>query len=81
MQRHINMEEEYMRKLTWFMRREQGTKKKETGMAKVADASPSNSKSANMVQDTKWALSVHCSYNPYVHDACMFVCRFSRVVL
>ena len=39
----------------------------------VSDASPSNSESANMVQDTEWAFNVHCSYNPSVHDACMSV--------
>ena len=47
-------------------------KKKEAGMV-VVDASPSNSESANMVQDIEWAFNVHCSYNPSVHDACMSV--------
>ena len=38
-----------------------------------ADSSPSNHESANIVQDAEWPLSVHCSYNPSLHDACMSI--------
>lgn len=45
----------------------------------IADASPSSSKSTNMVQDTKWPFSVHRSYNPSIHDACIVYCVDSHV--
>ena len=45
-------------------------KKKEAGMA-VTKASPSTTESANVVQDTEWAFSVQCSYDPLLHDSCM----------
>ena len=47
-------------------------KKKEAGMA-VAEASPSTTESANVVQDTEWAFSAQCSYDPLLHDSCMSV--------
>ena len=47
-------------------------KKKEANIA-IVDASPSNAKSANVVQDSEWAFIVQCSYNPLLHDACMSV--------
>ena len=37
----------------------------------VADASASNTESANVVQDAKWAFSAQCSYNPSLHDSCL----------
>ena len=46
-------------------------KKKETGMAVVADASPSTTESANVVQDSEWAFSAQCNYDPLLHDSCM----------
>ena len=39
----------------------------------VADASPSTTESANVVQDTEWAFSVQCSYDTLLHDSCMSV--------
>ena len=50
-------------------------KKKEANIA-VVDASPSNAKSANVVQDAEWAFTVQCSYNPLLHDACMSIVDF-----
>ena len=40
-------------------------------MAVVADASPSTTECANVVQDTEWAFSAQCSYDPLLHDSCM----------
>ena len=37
----------------------------------VADASPSNTESANVVQEAEWAFSAQCSYDPSLHDSCM----------
>ena len=39
----------------------------------VAEASPSTTESANVVQDTEWAFSAQCSYDPLLHDSCMSV--------
>ena len=47
-------------------------KKKEANIA-IVDASPSNAKSANVVQDAEWAFTVQCNYNPLLHDACMSI--------
>ena len=44
----------------------------------VVDASPSNSKSSNMVHDIEWDFNVHCNYNPSVHDACMSVVQILK---
>ena len=46
-------------------------KKKEAGMAVVADASPSTTEFANVVQDTEWAFGAQCNYDPLLHDSCM----------
>ena len=45
-------------------------KKKEAGMA-VAEASPCTIESTNVVQDTEWAFSAQCNYDPLLHDSCM----------
>ena len=50
-------------------------KKKEAGMAATTEAPTTNSKSesANVAQDADWAFTVHCSYNPLLHDTCMSI--------
>ena len=47
-------------------------KNKESNIA-IIDASPSNAKSANVVQDSEWEFIIHCNYNPLLHDACMSI--------
>ena len=37
-----------------------------------ADASTS-SDSANVVPDVEWTFSVHCQYDPSIHDACLAI--------
>ena len=50
-------------------------KKKEAGMAATTEAPTTGSKSesANVAQDADWAFTVHCSYNPLLHDTCMSI--------
>ena len=50
-------------------------KKKVTGMA-VTEASPSTTESTNVVQDTEWAFSAQCSYDPLLHDSGISVVDF-----
>ena len=47
-------------------------KKKEAGMA-IQDTTPSTPESANVVQDSDWAFTVQCSYDPSCEDLCMVV--------
>ena len=47
-------------------------KKKEAGMD-VQDTTPSTPESANVVQDSDWAFTVQCSYDPSCEDAFMAV--------
>ena len=39
----------------------------------VVDTSASNTESANVLQDTEWAFSAPCSYDPSLHDSCLSV--------
>ena len=53
--------------------KEKEAKKKEAGMAVVADAAHAKIDFANMVHDAEWAFIVECNFDSSAHDACMIV--------